>query len=227
MFSKEKLSKFLFFDIETCGMYKDYVDFMANDPSGAEIFKKKADRLGYPSPEDGYRDKIALFPEFGRIACLSYGIWKDGEITVRTISDPYDEKELMKKINIMLTKAGANGMIPTGWNIKNFDLAWVYRKMLMHGLRVPECINTYEKKPWEINVFDMKEWWKVFSNLDVTFEEAAYSLGIPSPKDDIDGSMVHAAYWRGELDRVITYCEKDVRTMILMCSRISEIYGYA
>lgn len=227
MFSNEKLSKFLFFDIETCGMYKDYVDFMANDPSGAEIFKKKAERLGYPSPEDGYRDKIALFPEFGRIACLSYGIWKNGEITVRTISDPSDEKELMKKINIMLTKAGANGMIPTGWNIKNFDLAWVYRKMLMHGLKVPECINTYEKKPWEINVFDIKEWWKVFSNLDVTFEEAAYSLGIPSPKDDIDGSMVHATYWRGELDRVITYCEKDVRTMIQMCSRISEIYGYA
>ena len=172
MFSKEKLSRFLFFDIETCGSYRDFEDFQREDPEGAEIFKKKSERLGLESPEVGYRDKIALFPEFGRIACFSYGIWKEGEIIVRTIHDSHDEKELLRKVNIMLTKAGANGMIPTGWNIKNFDLAWVYRKMLMHGLRVPDCINTYEKKPWEVNVFDMKEWWKVFSNLDVTFEEA-------------------------------------------------------
>jgi hypothetical protein len=223
MFSKEKLSKFLFFDIETCGKYRDYADFKANDPDGAEIFKKKSNRLGYPNPEEGYRDKISLFPEFGRIACLSYGIWKDGKITIATISDD-DEKELLKKVYALFVKVGANGMIPTGWNIKNFDVAWVYRKLLMHGLQVPECLNTYDKKPWEVNIFDMKEWWRVFSNLDVSFEDAAYGMGIPSPKDDIDGGMVHHTFWNGEIDRVVTYCEKDVKTMIVMCEKIYQIY---
>lgn len=224
MFSKQKLGKFLFFDIETCGKYPTYEAFQKADPEGAEIYAKKCNRLGYGNPADGYLDKVALFPEYGRIACLSYGIWQgDGNYKVQTVSDE-NEKELMGKIFALFTKAGANGMVPTGWNIKNFDVAWVYRKLLMHGFRIPECLNTYDKKPWEVNIFDMKEWWRVFSNLDVTFEEAAYGLGIPSPKDDIDGGMVHHTYWNGELDRVITYCEKDVKTMIVMCEKVHQIY---
>lgn len=222
MFSKESLSKFLFFDIETCGLYPTYEEFIKNDPDGAEIYKKKCNRLNYGDPAEGYLNKVSLFPEYGKIACLSYGVWRDGEIKVNTISA--DEKEMMKQIHALFVKAGANGMAPTGWNIKNFDVAWVYRKLLMQGFQVPECLNTWGKKPWEINIFDMKEWWKSYSNLDVTFEEAAYALGIPSPKDDIDGGMVHQTYWNGELDRVITYCEKDVKTMILMCEKIYKLY---
>ena len=36
-------------------------------------------------------------------------------------------------------------------------------------------------------------------------------FGIPSPKDDIDGSQVAATYWEErDLDRIAIYCEKDV-----------------
>jgi len=36
-------------------------------------------------------------------------------------------------------------------------------------------------------------------------------LGVPSPKDDIDGSEVaHVYYVENNIDRIITYCEKDV-----------------
>lgn len=35
-------------------------------------------------------------------------------------------------------------------------------------------------------------------------------LGIPSSKDDIDGSQVgHVYYVDKDIDRIITYCEKD------------------
>ena len=38
-------------------------------------------------------------------------------------------------------------------------------------------------------------------------------LGIPSPKDDIDGSQVRSVYYEdNDIDRIITYCEKDVVT---------------
>ncbi len=34
---------------------------------------------------------------------------------------------------------------------------------------------------------------------------------IPTPKDDIDGSQVGHVYWNeGALDRICTYCQKDV-----------------
>jgi hypothetical protein len=39
-------------------------------------------------------------------------------------------------------------------------------------------------------------------------------LGIPSPKADIDGSMVREVYYKDQdLDRIISYCELDVITM--------------
>jgi hypothetical protein len=35
-------------------------------------------------------------------------------------------------------------------------------------------------------------------------------LGIPSPKDDIDGSEVYRVYYEeNNIDRIINYCEKD------------------
>jgi uncharacterized protein YprB with RNaseH-like and TPR domain len=223
MLSQSKLSSLLFFDIETCGNYSDFDKFLENDPVGAEIWKKKAHRLDYESPRKGYTEKVSLFPEFGQIACLSYGVWKDGEIVVKTIQD--EEPVMMKYIANLFHKAGANGLTPTGWNIKNFDVPWIVRKLLMNGMQVPQSIATYEKKPWEVNIIDMKEMWRSLSSLDVTFEEAAYSMGIPSPKDDIDGSQVHQEFWKGNIDRIMTYCEKDVRTMILLMEKIYKIYN--
>ena len=42
----------------------------------------------------------------------------------------------------------------------------------------------------------------------------AAALGIPTPKDDIDGSMVWSVYWKdNDLERIRTYCQKDVATL--------------
>jgi predicted PolB exonuclease-like 3'-5' exonuclease len=225
MFSKDYLSKLLFFDIETCGEYPSYEAFKESDPDGAKIYAGKCERMKYGDPADGYKDKVALFPEFGRIVCVSYGVWADGKITVKTIDDD-NEADLIKKTANLFHKAGAKGMIPTGWNIKNFDVSWIYRKSLMNGLQVPACLDTFNKKPWEVVILDLKEWWKGFSNLDVTFEEAAYSLGLPSPKDEMHGGQVHENYWfKNNKSGVITYCEKDVRTMIRMVEKIYYTYN--
>ena len=220
-----KIQNLLFLDIETCGKYKDFDEFKMEDPDGALIFDHKCERMGYGSPEFGYQDKVSLFPEFGKIVCLSYGIWDNGNIIVKSIADE-NESDLMKKAANLFNKAGAKGLVPCGWNIKNFDIPWCIRKMLMHGIPVSSSIETYGKKPWEVSITDLKEWWKSFSNLDVTFEEAAYSLGLPSPKDEMDGSKVHHEYYYNRNhDVIVKYCEKDVRTMILMIEKISKIYG--
>jgi len=223
MYSKKKLSSMLFFDIETCGKYESFEDFAIRDTEGAHIWEKKCNRLNYGAPELGWSNKVALYPEFGRIVCLSYGIWKNGELAISTIMSE-DENEMMRLIANLFHKASASGLVPTGWNIKNFDIPWVQRKLLIHGLQIPQSISTYEKKPWDVSVIDLKEMWKSFSSLDVTFEEAAYGMGIPSPKDDIDGSQVHSEYWKGNSQRIKTYCEKDVKTMILLCEKLYKIY---
>ena len=222
--SKSKLKSMLFFDIETCGRYPDYETFCKEDPEGAHIWEKKCKRLDYGGgdPAAGYLEKVSLFPEFGQIACLHYAIWKDGEIVGKTITGD-NEDLILQQIYALFMKAGANGLVPTGWNIKNFDIPWVVRKLAMHGYQVPTSVSTYEKKPWEVNIIDLKEMWKSFSSLDVTFEEAAYAMGLPSPKDDIDGSQVHSVFWTSDRDRIYEYCKKDVVTMVNMCEKLYQI----
>jgi hypothetical protein len=48
----------------------------------------------------------------------------------------------------------------------------------------------------------------------------AAALGVPSPKDDIDGGQVGSVYWQhDDLERIARYCCKDVVTVanILLC----------
>ena len=40
------------------------------------------------------------------------------------------------------------------------------------------------------------------------------TFGIPTPKDDIDGSQVAKVYWQDEdLERIKVYCQKDTLTV--------------
>jgi hypothetical protein len=46
-------------------------------------------------------------------------------------------------------------------------------------------------------------------------------LGIPSPKEDIDGSMVRDVYYKeNDLERIIHYCERDVITVAQVFLRL-------
>lgn len=46
-------------------------------------------------------------------------------------------------------------------------------------------------------------------------------LGIPSPKEDIDGSMVRQVYYEDkDLERIIKYCEHDVITVAQIILRL-------
>ena len=49
----------------------------------------------------------------------------------------------------------------------------------------------------------------------------AHVLGILSPKEDIDGSMVRQVYYEdNDLDRIIKYCERDVITVAQVILRL-------
>jgi len=232
MFSESKLKTMLFFDIETAGKYSNYKEFENADPAGAEMWHKKMNRQKIEDYKKGYEQNVALYPEFGQIVTMSYGLWNPDKyggngynVGSITLDDGDTEYDSLKRIAMVFHNASANGLVPTGWNIKNFDVPWIVRKLHNIGLQVPSCLSTYDKKPWEVGVIDLKEMWKSNSSLDVTFEEAAYSMGIPTPKDDIDGSQVHETYHNYGLDRIQTYCEKDVKTMIHLVTAISKIYN--
>lgn len=49
-------------------------------------------------------------------------------------------------------------------------------------------------------------------------------LGIPSPKGDIDGSMVRDVYYKDrDIDCIIRYCEKDVIIVAQIILRLHQV----
>ena len=99
-----------------------------------------------------------------------------------------------------------------GHNVKEFDFPFIARRMLIHGIKIPDKLNLMGKKPWEVPHLDTLELWKFgdykhFTSLKLLTKV----LGVPSPKDDIDGSEVAKVFYKDKnIDRIATYCEKDV-----------------
>jgi hypothetical protein len=86
--------------------------------------------------------------------------------------------------------------------------------MLINGISIPEILNVAGKKPWEVNYIDTMELWKFGDYKNYTsLNVLAKCFGIPSPKDDIDGSMVGHTYWQlNDINRIADYCKKDIVT---------------
>jgi len=97
-------------------------------------------------------------------------------------------------------------------NGKEFDFPYICRRMLVNGVKIPSQLEISGKKPWEINHLDTMELWKFGDYKNYTSLALLTAIfNIPTPKDDIDGSMVGRVYWvDNQLERIATYCQKDV-----------------
>ena len=87
--------------------------------------------------------------------------------------------------------------------------------MIVKNLPIPSILSTAGKKPWEVNHLDTLELWKFGDFKSYTsLNLLANTLGISTPKDDIDGSKVWTVYWNDkDLKRIVNYCQKDVLTV--------------
>ncbi|MDD2199678.1 MAG: 3'-5' exonuclease [Bacteroidales bacterium] len=208
------LSNILFLDIETVPAVPNYEEmsdnFKKHWDKKADFFCKEDD-----TPESIYQ-RAGIYAEFGKIICISVGLIierSDGrKFRVKSFFGD-DEKQLLLDFSEMLREytVKANRFL-CGHNIKEFDVPYIARRMLVNGIRLPEVIDIAGKKPWEVHHFDTMELWKFgdykhFTSLDLL----TALFDIPTPKDDIDGSMVAEVYYNEKnLERIVRYCEKDV-----------------
>ena len=96
--------------------------------------------------------------------------------------------------------------------------------MIIHQIPLPEKLNLFGKKPWEIPHIDTMELWKFGDYKHFTSLKLLTSiLGIPSPKDDIDGSEVGAVFYKEKnIERIAKYCEKDTIAVAQLLLRFNN-----
>ncbi len=211
-------SNLLFLDIETVSQYPEYEKAGEKEK---EYWDKKWSVLNRNKEEEsnGY-DRAGIYAEFGKIVCISVGYVhsKDSEEHARIKSfASKDETELLKEFAKLLEQnySGYDARL-CAHNGKEFDFPYIARRMMINGIRLPKLLDIAGKKPWEIPHLDtMEMWkfgdWKSFTSLDLL----THIFDVPSPKGDIDGSMVSKVFWQeDDLDRIVKYCQKDVLALI-------------
>lgn len=217
MLENVKLENVLFLDIETAPIVPSFNDLPENFK---ELWDKKSVyfRKNEESAEDVF-NKAGIYSEFGKIVCISIGIinTKNNAKTFRVKSFcSENESELLKDfIELLNTKFNREEIVFCAHNGKEFDYPFIARRILINKLKIPKILDLAGKKPWEVKHLDTLELWKFGDYKHYTsLNLLAAIFNIPTPKDDIDGSMVAEVFWKERnLDRIITYCEKDVLTV--------------
>ena len=216
---KTDLEKILFLDIETVPAVWNFSDL---DEKTADLYLAKnrfiQERDGL-SNEEVY-EKAGVFAEFGKIVCISCGIVADKstgkEIRLKSFYGD-DEKQLLLDFAGMLNSHyNSPYHIMCGHNAKEFDFPFIARRMLIHGINLPDALDVAGKKPWEIAHLDTMELWKFGDYKHYTSLSLLCNIfDIPTPKDDISGADVGRVYYEeNDLERIVAYCHKDVVALI-------------
>lgn len=228
----DPVQHYLFIDIETVSSGPR---FEALSPAMQQLWQQKCNAMKLTPDTDvatAYAQKAGIFSEFAKVVCISLGCIvkkEDGwKIFLKSIAGD-DERTILsdfsKAVSLFLERE--KELIFCGHNIKEFDIPFLCRRMVIHGLKLPLVLDVSGKKPWEVKHEDTMELWRFGDKKNYTpLALLAEVLGLPGPKDDIDGSMVGGVYWNDkDLDRIITYCQKDVVTVARVFLRLKNIRG--
>jgi predicted PolB exonuclease-like 3'-5' exonuclease len=221
------LHTILFLDIETVSQYPAFGEM---PEEGQALWQHKAESLlrDKPTltPEDIY-NRAAIYAEFGRIVCISCGIISGSGAAKKIVLKSFygeDERIMLTEFAELLQRwAGEGHKFLCAHNGKEFDFPYLCRRLVIHHMPIPPVLDISGKKKWEVSHLDTMELWKFGDYKNYTsLNLLALVLGIPTPKDDIDGSMVNEVYWQEKnLPRIVHYCQKDVVTVAQVYLRLA------
>jgi 3'-5' exonuclease len=214
MLSEIDISNVLFLDIETVPQHSSF----NNVPEKIKkLWEKKSSYFRKEEQEAGeVYEKAGIYAEFGLIICISVGIItstkKPYGIRIRSYAGT-NEKKILLDLSSMLEKySKGKEIFLCAHNGKEFDFPYIARRMLINGIKLPPLLDIAGKKPWEVKHLDTLDLWKFGDYKHYTSLDLLTTIfNIPSPKADMDGSMVADVYWnKSDLKRISEYCQQDV-----------------
>ncbi len=217
-----KLKNILFLDIETVSQKPSFEDL---DHTTKSLWEKKAGffRAEEKSPAELYKEKAAIYAEFGRVIVLGLGYFQmdsSDEVKFRTKVFYFkDERKILSEFkNFMKTKFSEKSLILCAHNGKEFDFPYLSRRLIINGQSLPPALDIGGLKPWEVPHSDTMEMWKFGDYKNFTsLELLAHILDIPDRESDMNGSMVHDVYYnQQDIEHIARYCVQDV----VLCAQL-------
>ena len=223
MLHKLNLEDILFLDIETVPEESGYSSL---DELKQQLWEQKSmyQRKDEYTAEEFY-ERAGIWAEFGKIICISVGFFnfRAEKRSFRVKSFHGEEVQILKDFKSLINSHFSEGKhLLCAHNGKEFDFPYIARRMLIKRISPPYKLALFGKKPWEVPHLDTMELWKFGDYKHYTsLKLLANVLGIPSPKEDMDGSMVRDVYYKDkDMDRIVSYCELDVITLAQVFLRL-------
>ena len=239
MYEVSELKQMVFIDIETTTRKKTYDEVIAENPAIDQYWELKCNQLraaeqielGDLDKNQMYPKMAGLYPEWGKIVCISIGQIKfdeDGDPASFSAKSYYgdDEQTLLEEFTDVSRKIISKypQMQWVGHNIKGFDLPYIIKRSLINEVKVPKAFYLHKQKPWENCLIDTQDIWKFGGYNSAKLGLISEILNIPSPKQDLEGSMVSQVYWEGgNLERIKDYCELDIKATANIMLKISSL----
>lgn len=221
----------LFFDLEWVPIVEELKDLVDINLPLYKAWINRCDKwqdLGkFPNMtyDEIWNLQAGLNSEYIKIIVASFGFFNtDGEFKIESIYGD-DEESILLDVKRVLD--GAETYRLCGHAIKRFDMPFLAKRMLSHGIKLPYLLNNYGVKPWNLTAIDTTEMWGcgVMAESYTPIDTICASLGIHTPKDGISGKHVKGVYYDGGLQRIREYCEKDVNVVKEVYIKIKELIG--
>jgi len=217
----------LFLDIETVPEIENWND-LSDEKKELYSLKTKYLRKDEFTAEN-YYPKAGIWAEFGMIVCISVGYFvkTNNEFQFRITSFfENNEKNILTSFkNLLDSHFNKSNHLLCAHNGKEFDFPYIARRMIVNGISLPNKLFLFGKKPWEIPHLDTMELWKFGDYKHYTSLKLLTNiLGIPSPKQDIDGSQVAEVYYKEKnIKRIVKYCEADTIAVAQLLLRFKNL----
>ena len=218
-----KTEDLIVIDIETASTASTFTEL---NEEWQELWQEKTAKIlpEGKNVDEFYLMRAGVMAEFSRVVCISIGYFiREQQLKMR-VKSFYgdDEKKILTEFLQTVSKIESfnNNWCFAGHNIKEFDIPFICRRLLINNMRIPPYLDFQNMKPWETNIVDTFQYWRFGDYKNFTsLKLLAAAMNVPSSKDDIDGSMVGELFHAENIEerkinlkRIATYCQKDVVT---------------
>ena len=161
-----------------------------------------------------YYDKSALYPEWGKIACISVGFIHDNELHIKSFIG--EERQILQDFIIMVKSTGRSLVFHNA----EFDIPYIRKRWFINRLLTDEYLseaqgNDVGVKVWDLekSVHDTMKWWKGSTFANTSLDELAMCFNIPSSKTIMHGNETSKYFYEDKIKTLQEYCEADVSVL--------------
>ena len=157
--------------------------------------------------------KLSLSAATAKIICLCYAIDPPADGPIQVLQG--EETDIIKNF----WKLAVDCNLFVGHNILDFDLRFIYQRSIIHQIKPSRDIpfTRFRNAP----IYDTMQEWSKWGREHVSLDTLSKALGIPSPKENLDGSKVYPYYRAGKLPEIIEYCKRDVDSVRQVYKRLT------